>query len=514
MPWTNGTMTPNRLRGTWHESLVALTFAATLMLALAPAARAQPFQLADIPEDGPVTTSFAPLDSFVKQHMATNQISAMTVAVMKNGRIMHMRGFGWHDYYSGDPRPVLADDVMRVASVTKFMAAAAVMKLVNDGTISLSDKVFECAQNGGPGLLPASTYSPFGGVLGDSRIANITVDDLIRHRGGWDRDKVYGANWPDNLFDPQFHAIDIADSMGIASPPGPVNTVNFMLGQPLRFAPGTSSGLCDGSFCYSNFGFMLLGLIVEEVTGMSTDAYLRANMLPTWGGASGDLKAGKSFKEDQDPREPTYYDNGVADAPNVFYPARGDQFVLEPYGGWEQEVFLGHGDLVTNTETVLEFLDRYAVWYDLDVGGLPIGSQLSSVTAWKYLTGAAHSGALPGTNAWAQQDSTGLRIAVIANRRNSTDTFVSDVAGFAYSLVNTPGFFYPLQFADIWMDFAFPITGSGTFVLPANNWTSALTLVQPGGWIKLKPGSSGPTPITLSFPCRLEAPLGQVTIGQ
>jgi len=100
MTWTNGTMTPNRLRGTWHESLIALALAAALTLVFAPTARAQTFQLADIPEDGPVTPSFAPLDSFVRQHMATNQISAMTVAVMQAGRIMYMRGFGWHDYYS------------------------------------------------------------------------------------------------------------------------------------------------------------------------------------------------------------------------------------------------------------------------------------------------------------------------------------------------------------------------------------------------------------------------------
>jgi CubicO group peptidase (beta-lactamase class C family) len=490
------------------------------LLAIAGVCSAQTFVSGDIPSDGPLPSAFTNVDTFIKNHMAANQISAMTVAAMWNGRVVFERGYGWRDWHNGDLTPVQNDDLARVASVTKPLVGAAIYNLISTGVISGSDKVFDYGQaTPGTGLLPAGTYAPYNGVLGDSNLVRINVNNLRRHRGGWDSKTSYGIQWWQNAFDPQFNAINIANAMSISSPPGPVNTVNFMLTQPLRYVPGTASGLCDGTFCYSNFGFMLLGLIIEQATGDTPVQYLRDNFLPLWGGAPGDLVAGRSFQEDQEPEEPHYYVDGVANDLNVFYPARGPALVEEPYGGWEQEVFLGHGNIVTNTTMMLNFSDRYFTWYDasgtlLGQGAVDIGTPLSLLSPWGG--SIAHSGSLPGTNAWHEQDGNGLRIAVICNRRvsGSDDSFVADVADSIRNTVNAVGFVAPTLYAtDNWVDFGAGGGGTGTFASPMSTVDAILPTVQDRGRVKFKPGDTNWTG-TITTPVRLDAPLGTVRIGQ
>jgi len=485
--------------------LVGLALGATLAVGSGQA-RAQ-FTAGQIPVDGPLNAAFVDINSFIKDHMVANQISAMTVAIMWNGRVVFERGYGWKDYYSGDPTPVINDDVARVASVTKPMVGAIIVKLIADGVINGTDLVFDFGQTDpATGLLPAGTYFPYTGVLGDNRLLNITVNNLRRHRGGWDS----GAS-----FDPQFSATTISAALGNV-PPGPIDTVKYMLAQPLQFTPGTNAGLCDGDFCYSNFGFMLLGLIIQQVTGQTPAEYLRDNFLPLWGGATDELFAGRTFKEDQDPREPYYYTGGAL-VTNVFFPTRGPAQVERPYGSWEHEVFLGHGDLVTNTTTMLHFADRYFTWYDasgaITGGTADIGTPLGQVGSWSGRI--AHSGSISGSNAWHLQYFSGRRIAVIANRRagSSDDTFVSDVADSIVALTNGVGFTYPTVFAtDNWVDFAAGGGGDGSFDSPMSTVDAILPTAQDRGRVKFKPGNTNWTG-TISKPIRLDAPLGTVRIG-
>ena len=81
----------------------------------------------------------------------------------------------------------------------------------------------------------------------------ITTRHLLQHTGGWDRDK---------SFDPMFRPREISRTLGVASPPGPRDILRYRLGQPFEFDPGTR-------YAYSNFGYCVLGRVIEKVTGVN-----------------------------------------------------------------------------------------------------------------------------------------------------------------------------------------------------------------------------------------------------
>ena len=287
-------------------------------------------------------------------------------------------------------RPIVPDVMMRIASISKPVTAAAIHKLAADGMLNLSDHVFELGQTGG-GLLDIAPYPR----LGDARMAHITVLHLLRHQGGWDRH----AFEPE--FDPPFREIEIAEAMSIDSPPSPMNTVRYMLGQPLQFAPGSRRA-------YSNLGYMILGLIIEEVSGRGYMTYVHENVFSPLGVSTDDVVRGRTFPEDRSMREPWYDAPGLAR--NVFDPT--GPLVRWPDGGWDLEAKLAHGGLVSTPRAILEFLDAYQVNGD-QIGRPRRGSE--GAQWWWY-----HTGSLDGTNTLAVQRGDGINYVVFFNRRLSS----------------------------------------------------------------------------------------------
>ncbi|MFT7463728.1 MAG: CubicO group peptidase (beta-lactamase class C family), partial [Pseudohongiellaceae bacterium] len=437
------------------------------------------------------------LDAAITQLMADYQATAVTVGILKDDRVVYQRGFGWQDYPGGDFTPLSDGALMRVASMTTPFTAAAIVQLINAGVLNDSDKVFAYGQAPGVGILPASTYAPYNGTLGDTRLKDITVEDLLLHRGG------FNQNFNG---DPQFNAVAIANTLGVSSPPGQVNTVKYMLAQPLAYTPGSSAGLCQGPLCYSNFGFALLGLIIEEVTGMDQVDYIHDNILSQWGGVADELQAGRTFKVDQHPSEPYYHDTN--DVVNVYDPS--GPLVKSPYGGFDHESFAGHGDLISNNVQLLNLLDWYRVStnYNLNPTVIPIGSPLPG----GFLFGSAsHSGGIPGSFVVASQ-SGDLAIAVITNQEIVFGDFASNVHQAALDWVSS-GNPWPSTYAtDVWADFT-QGSGNGKFTNPENNIPQALGRVQTRGTLKLKPATTNWNG-TITQAVVLSAPLGPVTIGQ
>ena len=176
--------------------------------------------------------------------------------------------------------------------------------------------MFDLGQPGG-GLLALDPFP----ALGDPRLSEITVLDLLQHRGGWDRE--LASDWV-------FREIQIAEAMSVPSPPGRKNTVRYVLGQPLQFNPGSRRA-------YSNVGYLVLGLIVERVSGQDYVSYVRENIFAPLGVPAGDVIQGRTFPEDRSEREPWYDADGLAR--NVFNPT-GSR-VRWPDGGWDLEAKVG-----------------------------------------------------------------------------------------------------------------------------------------------------------------------------
>ena len=322
--------------------------------------------------------------ALLQQFTDLHGIGAAALGIMRQGEIVYEGAVGHMD--DQHRVPVRQDTMMRLASVSKPITAAAVRKLASDGILALDDQVFDLGQSGS-GLLEIDPFPQ----LGDPRLADITVLHLLQHRGGWD---------PRVATNFVFREIEIAEVMSVASPPGRENTVRYVLGQPLQFSPGSG-------YAYSNVGYLILGLVIEEVSGQDYMTYVRENIFAPLGVPTGDVIQGRTLQKDRSEREPWY--DGEGRSRNVFDPS--GPLVRRPDGGWHHEAAIGWGGLVGSTRAILEFLDAYEVFGD-DIGR---GRRGGDGTGWQ----GYHTGDLSGTNSLAFQRGDGINYVVLFNRRAS-----------------------------------------------------------------------------------------------
>jgi N-acyl-D-amino-acid deacylase len=204
-------------------------------------------------QTGTPVPSLTPYDAFVLGLLDKYNIPGASLAITQNGRLIFARGYGFAD--AQRTQPVQPDSLFRLASLSKAITAVAVIKLVEQGKIHLDAPAFA--------LLP--DLHPPAGLTQDPRLAIITVQNLLNHSGGWDRDRVGG-------YDPMFISPRVVSALGVQAPASTENIIRYMLGQPLDFTPGTKS-------VYSNFGYAVLGRIIERVTGTNYEQWVRANVL-------------------------------------------------------------------------------------------------------------------------------------------------------------------------------------------------------------------------------------------
>ena len=221
--------------------------------------------------------------------MSKWSIPGGAVALARNGVPVMSASYGLADKAAS--AAVTGDSLFRIASLSKPVTAAAILKLREAGLLDLGARVFDILDD----VVPPEGATP------DPRLASVTVLDLLRHSGGWDR----GVS-----FDPMFRSREIAAALGVAPPADAAAIVRYMKGQPLDFDPGTK-------YAYSNFGYCLLGRIVEKVAGQPYADYVRSAILAP-AGATG-MRLGRSLEADRAAGEVVYYDySGAPLAESVF----------------------------------------------------------------------------------------------------------------------------------------------------------------------------------------------------
>jgi N-acyl-D-amino-acid deacylase len=172
------------------------------------------------------------------------------VAVVREGRLVYARGFGYG--VVEEEEPAEPDSLFRIASISKPVTAVATMKLVEEGDLALDDRAFEILDH----LRPAD------GVA-DSRVDDITIRMLLEHSGGWrHRRSLY----------PMFELAEIAREEGTEPPADAETVVAHVLRDELDFEPGTD-------WAYSNFGYCVLGRVIEAVTGTAYETHVREAVL-------------------------------------------------------------------------------------------------------------------------------------------------------------------------------------------------------------------------------------------
>lgn len=403
---------------------------ATPLLALAVA-----FALAACPccqssgDGGGTPNGVTPKESFAKiipALMSKWNIPGGAVALARNDAIVMSEAYGLAD--TSRSAPVTTASLFRLASLSKPVTSAAVLKLYEAGLLDLNARVFDILT----GLEP-----PPGSTL-DPRLADITVLDLLRHSGGWDRDL---------SFDPMFRSREIAAVFGTPPPADAAAIVRYMMGQPLDHDPGTR-------YAYSNYGYCLLGRIIEKVTGQPYETYVRTAVLDP-AGASG-MRLGRSLAADRADREVTYYDYaGAPQAVSVF--AAGTEYVPWPYGGFAIEPMDAHGGWLASAADLLRVLlvvdgrteapdILQPATIDLMVARPPLAEYVSSATyyalGWQVRpTGADanwwHTGSLPGTATIMVRAAHGLAwVALFNSRPAAADAFITELDQELWRAVN------------------------------------------------------------------------------
>ena len=348
-------------------------------------------------------------DRLIPALMSRWGLPGASVAVMKDGRLVFARGYGIADTATG--APVMPDTLFRIASVSKPITATCVMKLVEEGRLNLDAAAFPLLALGQPL---------------DARINQITIRNLLEHTGGWDRDI---------SFDPLFTMVTIARAMGVPSPPDTRTIIRYMLNQPLDFDPGTR-------YAYSNFGFLVLGRVIEKTTGQGYEEYAKS-VLSSAGVLR--MKQGRSLPSERFADEATYYDApGTPLTNSVFERAPGK--VAWPDGGFAIEANDANGGWLASAVDLVAFgaaMDGRPSRPDLlsaasraEMVRRP-GYAAATATTWRakdWEVNASgniwHTGSLPGTKSLLVITSGGYQWAFVSNMRalgDNQDALVADI---------------------------------------------------------------------------------------
>ena len=210
--------------------------AAALLLA-APALAAQSAAPAAPPSDAPRRTLEQGVDSIARAALGI-PIAGLSVAVMRGDSLLLAKGYGTASRERG--RAADAGTIYEIGSITKQLTAAAVLRLAEQGRLTLDD--------------PIGTHLP--ALAG--RAPAVTLRHLLSHTSGLSR------------------AWAVADLTRAASPAA---VVDSLAARAPEFAPGER-------YAYNNNGYILLGLVVERVAGTPYAEHLRATLLEPLGLAS------------------------------------------------------------------------------------------------------------------------------------------------------------------------------------------------------------------------------------
>lgn len=266
---------------------------------------------ARLPERGTPELRAAPVDSMMRSFVREHGVPGASLAIAKDGKLVYARGFGWAD--PAQKVPVRPEARFRIASISKPITAVVVLKLIEQGKLEFHTPAF--ALLGMKEALAAEGTDP--------RLAQITILQLLQHRAGWDRQA---------SFDPMFIPQRVQKRFELDGPPNTKQIIRYMLEQPLDTDPGTH-------YAYSNFGYCVLGRVIEQVTGQPYGEAVRALLLEPLDLDS--LALGGSLPDDRLPNEVWYQDRKQRIGSAVKAPGRQvpigyshDQEVLDAHGGW------------------------------------------------------------------------------------------------------------------------------------------------------------------------------------
>lgn len=327
-------------------------------------------------------------------------VPASSVAISRQGQFVYDEAVGMGDRQH--LTQVQQSSLFRIASVTMPITSVTVFSLIERGKLNLTDKVF------GPASILGTRYGepPY-----KQYVTDITVDDLLTHTAG---------GWPDDSTDPMMHNPSWDQTKLITE---------TIANVPLTNQPGAH-------WAFSNFGYCVLGRVIEQVTGQPYASYVQANILAPCGISTMQIAANK--ERQRAANEVVYYGQYSED------PYKINITRMDSDAGW----------IASSTELV-QFLNHVAGAPGIPALLKPATILAMTTPAPAYPQGPAryargwmvgnngagdwwHSGSLPGSTTMMARTASGICCGFLTNTRTQPSNEIDGaLAQTVWNIVQT-----------------------------------------------------------------------------
>jgi CubicO group peptidase (beta-lactamase class C family) len=311
--------------------------------------------------------------SVARRFMEQYAVPGLSVAIARQGGLVYKEAFGFANTRTNEI--LTTSHLFRIASVTKPITSVSIFRLIEQDRLHLHDRVF------GNGAILETAYgtTPYGKYVQD-----ITVEHLLTHTCG---------GWQNNSSDPMFRFPQMNHQQLIGW------TLDHL---PLAHTPGEH-------WAYSNFGYCVLGRVIEKVTGNTYRDFVREVVLYPSGVS--DMKIAGNSAEQRAPREVTYYGQGDED------PYSMNVERMDSHGGWlatpnDLVDFATHVDGFSTTPSILKRATiREMISPSSANPAYAKGWMINSAGNWW------HNGSLPGSTTIMVRTASGFCWAAFTNTR-------------------------------------------------------------------------------------------------
>jgi D-alanyl-D-alanine carboxypeptidase len=344
----------------------------------------------DTTKTPPVQVAIPSIDNAVTAFMSTYSVPGMSIAITKGDKLVYVKSYGRMS--ATDTTHIANTSLFRIASCSKQLTSVGIMKLLEAGKLTLDSKVF------GPGSIFGSDYPST--QLAD--LSDITIGELLHHTTG---------NWPNDATDPMFQNTSYTQTQ----------LINWALDN----YPATGQ---RGQYFYSNFGYCLLGRVIEKISGQPYDQYIKSIVLTPCGIT--DMVIGGNTLADRKTNEVIYTGQGGEDPYNM------NVTRMDSHGGW----------LATATDLArfLVHVDGFTGVADILAGSTETTMTTGSAGNPNYACGWAvnsagnwwHNGSLPGTTTGVIRGNNGFNWVMLTNTRYVTTQMDSDMDALLWPIVN------------------------------------------------------------------------------
>ena len=338
--------------------------------------------------------ALASFDDAMQTFMQNNNIRAGSLAVVRGTRLVYARGYTWAEPGYPITQPT---SMFRIASLSKPVTSIATHQAIARGDLALTDEVQSIL-----GLTrPDGSTAP-----ADGRIDDVTVLDLLTHSSGWG-----------NIT----YDYEVAGSYANRYPVTKYQRAQYHMSFPLSFQPGARNQ-------YSNFGYSILGLVLERVSrpDLSYEAIVRRDVFNPLG-LTRPFVAG-TVCEARRPGEVRYHDYRLRVVTNVMHQDR--RLLPMPYGGEHYRTFDSFGGWVLSAPDYAKLLAAFnrgaynplmSEAMQQEMWSAPASLNQGMLRGW--FTGMqngvrvfGHGGSIPGVETRAEHREDGISFVAFFNR--------------------------------------------------------------------------------------------------